>query len=164
MRCGRSLTFACVSTALILGACQDSGLPKGDASRAVREASVAPKAGSDAPGAEGGAQKTGRQAFAPPFTYRTADTPSASDACAFAERDPADRPVGLIAANRDSNVIFYQKKGGPLWSDIDPGSAIAEIRPDDLIIAARYGKPDLWIKAKKPLATLRTSETELRCI
>lgn len=101
--------------------------------------------------------------FTPPFEFRNRDTPNPEASCSFESHDPAERPSGLQSANRDSNVIFLQKPKGPLWSHAETDRALAELTPQDLIVAARYQKPDLWIRAKKPLVTLETSADKLTC-
>lgn len=101
--------------------------------------------------------------FNPPFKFRAKDTPDPGSACTFEPRDPAERPPGLEPANHDSNVIFLQKPKGPLWSHAEADRALAELTPDHLIIAARHQKPDLWIKATRPMATLETSADRLTC-
>jgi hypothetical protein len=91
------------------------------------------------------------------------DEPEKGSKCTFQERDPAQRPKHYVAANRDSNIIFYQRPGGPLWSDADPDRALAELRRGDVIVAARAGKKDLWIRPTADLATLEAGKYRLGC-
>jgi hypothetical protein len=50
-----------------------------------------------------------------------------------------------------------------LWSDADPDRAIAELRRGDLIVAARTGKKDLWIRPTADLVTLEAGTYRLGC-
>jgi hypothetical protein len=68
-----------------------------------------------------------------------------------------------VPASRDLNIIFYQPPGGPLWSDADPDRAVAELRRGDLIVAARTGKKDLWIRPTADLVTLEAGKYRLGC-
>ena len=65
--------------------------------------------------------------------------------CRFEERDPAERPRGLIQTNYRSNMIFWADRGVPLWDHpfnfTDEGMVI----PGKRIVAAREGMKDLWI-------------------
>ncbi len=132
--------------ALVMVAGCDSSVPRNDG-RATAAVADAPSAG--APSA------------AAPSADR--DEPEKGSKCAFEERDPAQRPKHYVPANRDSNIIFYQPPGGPLWSDADPDRAIAELRSGDLIVAGRTGKKDLWIRPTADLVTLEAGKYRLAC-
>ncbi len=114
-------------------------------------------------------QQTGGAKTQPPYDpggsvepspkYQNADVPEAGSKCEFEERDPAERPKNFIPASHSSNIIFYQRpNGGPLWGDIDPDGATAELEEKELIVAARFRKPDLWIRPKEGRATLQVGK------
>lgn len=90
--------------------------------------------------------------------YKHASIPEAGAKCGFEERDPSERPRDFIPASHSSNIIFYQRPKGPLWSDIDPNGAIAELEENELIVAARYQMPDLWIRPKGGRVTLEAGK------
>ena len=90
--------------------------------------------------------------------YNHASIPEAGAKCSFEERDPGERPKHFIAASHSSNIIFYQRPKGPLWSDVDPNGAIAELEENELIVAARYRMPDLWIRPKGGRVTLEAGK------
>lgn len=102
-------------------------------------------------------------ALAPPFKYNNASIPDEGSKCDFEEHDVAERPKHYVPASRDSNIIFYQRPKGPLWSDVDPNKAIAELEGNELIVAARYKMRDLWIRPKGKRVTLEAGEKKLTC-
>lgn len=72
--------------------------------------------------------------------------PTSDGICRFEERDPRERPSGLIQTNRQSNMIFWADHGAGLWDHpnglmYDEGMVI----PGKRIVAAREGMKDLWI-------------------
>lgn len=72
--------------------------------------------------------------------------PTSNGICRFEERDPRDRPTGLIQTNWHSNVIFWTDRGAGLWDH--PNGLIYDegmVIPGKRIIAARDGMKDLWI-------------------
>lgn len=100
----------------------------------------------------------------PSASYSHVSVPAASEKCDFDERDPADRPQEFVPSNFRSNVIFYQRPKGPLWSHVyADGKAIAEVGKGDLFVAARAGKPDLWIRPTTDGVTLEAGPYRLAC-
>jgi hypothetical protein len=71
--------------------------------------------------------------------------PKRNGVCHFEERDPTERPKGLIQTNFYSNMIFWADSGAALWDHpyglTDEGMVI----PGKRIVAARDGMKDLWI-------------------
>ena len=71
--------------------------------------------------------------------------PTRNGVCRFEERDPSERPNGLIQTNFFSNMIFWADRGAALWDHpngfVDEGMVI----PGPRIVAAREGMKDLWI-------------------
>lgn len=118
-------------------------------------------------------QETGVAADAPVYDpggpiepspkYKNAVIPEVGAKCSFEERDPGERPKHFIPASHSSNIIFYHRPKGPLWSDIDPNGAIAELEENELIVAARYQMPDLWIRPKGGRVTLEVGQKRLTC-
>lgn len=102
-------------------------------------------------------------ASAPSLAPADKDEPEEGSKCSFNERDPAERPSHYVPANRGSNIIFYQPPGGPLWSDADPDRALAELTKNDLIVAARAGKQDLWIRPIADMVTFEAGKYRLAC-
>lgn len=102
--------------------------------------------------------------FEPPFEYQVEPNPTIGGSCEFIEKPPSERPEGLVSAsNADSNVIFLQREGGPLWSSASGDIGIAELPAGETIIAVRYNMPDLWIIAKDRAGSLYASRDILRC-
>lgn len=100
----------------------------------------------------------------PSANHSHVSEPEATDKCEFEEHDPADRPTDFVAANFRSNVIFYQRPGGSLWSHVyADGRAIAEVMKGELFVAARFGKPDLWIRVIGEGVTLEAGPYRLTC-
>lgn len=104
------------------------------------------------------------QSVEPSRTYSHVAIPEETGKCEFEERDPAERPRDFVASNLRSNVIFYQRPKGSLWSHVyADGRAIAELVESDLIVAARFGKPDLWIRPTADGVTLEAGTYRLAC-
>jgi len=100
----------------------------------------------------------------PVRNFSHAVTPEKTDDCDFEERSPSERPKDFVPSNFRSNVIFYQRPKGPLWSHVyADGLAIAELRKGDLIVAARVGRPDLWIRPVADGVTLEAGPSRLTC-
>ena len=118
---------------------------------------------SDGDAARAARKEAGATSVTPSSAYADKAEPEKGSKCAFEERAPAQRPKHYVPANRDSNIIFYQQPKGPLWSDTDPDRALAELRKGDLIVAARAGKKDLWIRPKSDLVTLEVGKYRLSC-
>jgi len=146
-----------------------SGPPGAPAEATAQEAASDRAAGPGRPGASAPARADAAKAVpaadAPSANAPSADKdePEKGSKCAFKERDPAQRPKHYVPASRDSNIIFYQPPGGPLWSDADSDRAIAELRKGDLIVAGRTGKTDLWIRPTAGLVTLEAGKYRLGC-
>jgi hypothetical protein len=104
------------------------------------------------------------QSAEPSGNYSHVAVPEKSEKCEFEERDPAERPRDFVASNIRSNVIFYQRPGGSLWSHVYADRrAIAELVKGELIVAARFGKPDLWIRPTADGVTLEAGPYRLAC-
>ncbi len=102
--------------------------------------------------------------FEPPFEHHVEPNPTQGGSCEFVEKPPSERPEGLVSAsNADSNVIFLQREGGPLWSSASRDIGIAELPAGETIVAVRYNMPDLWIIAKDGGGSLYASKDMLRC-
>ena len=75
--------------------------------------------------------------------------PTRNGVCRFEERDPSERPNGLIQTNHSSNMIFWADRGAMLWDHengfVDEGMVV----PGPRIVVARKGMKDLWISAAK---------------
>ena len=72
--------------------------------------------------------------------------PNENGVCRFEERDPQDRPSGLIQTNRGANMVFWADRGAALWDH--PNGLIYDegmVIPGKRIVAARAGMQDLWI-------------------
>lgn len=146
---------------LFVGSCSQPAPPPGD--RGAGNAAATAAAENEARGSAQEPSLAAGGSTDPSPNYQDAMVPEADAKCDFEERDPADRPRSFVAASHSSNIIFYQRPGGPLWSDIDPNGAIAELEANELIVAARYRMPDLWIRPKAGRVTLEAGERRLTC-
>ena len=72
-------------------------------------------------------------------------TPRRNGVCRFEERDPAQRPRGLIRTSHGSNMIFWADEGAVLWDHPNGFTDEGMVIPGKRIVAAREGMKDLWI-------------------
>jgi hypothetical protein len=156
----RQNAVAILFSALLLSSCSQPSAPSPDD---APQRSSTGSSQAQPPVSEGSKPYDAGGPTEPSDKYSDAATPTKTDKCTFEERDPSLRPPSFLPASHSSNIIFYQGRGGPLWSDIDPDRAIAELRKADLIVAARFQMPDLWIRALTDGVTLEAGKYRLTC-